>query len=112
MAMISISGLALMFIINIALIPVLGNQAAAYANLGAYIFICFMSYYQGQKYFPIPYPVLKMCGYLGLSVSLVFTLPLFYAYFNLRHLISDFISAVIVILFCLLIYVTEGKKLK
>ncbi len=110
MALISISGLVMMITLNIILIPELGNSAAAYANLCSYFGICAISYYQGQKHFPIPYPILKMFLYLSVCVGLVWILPLVYSYFNIGFYPEHIISLIIILCFCGIVYFKEIKK--
>ena len=110
MAVISISGLVMMISLNIFLIPVLGNSAAAYANLCSYLFICGISYYQGQKHFPIPYPILKMFLYLFTCIGLVWLLPLVYLYFNIGFIPEHIISLLVILLFCGMVYFKEIKN--
>lgn len=105
MALVSISGMLLMIILNILLIPAYGNKAAAYANLTAYGFICGMAYVQGQKKFPIPYKLTQMCIWLISAVVLVYVLPLLYGFFKLDPLISSLISATVILLYGYAAYV-------
>jgi O-antigen/teichoic acid export membrane protein len=109
MAAISISGLALMIAINVFLVPILGNSSAAIANLISYLFICAVSYYQGQKHFPIPYPVFKMTTYLLFCILLVWTLPLIYANFGFGFWIQHGISLLLLSGFCGFVYLKEIK---
>jgi O-antigen/teichoic acid export membrane protein len=110
MAVISISGLVIMIVLNIFLIPVLGNSAAAYANLCSYFFICMIAYFQGQKYFPIPYPIFKMSLYLSACIALVWIFPLIYQELSLGFITEHVISFFIVIGFCFWVYFAEVKK--
>ncbi|MBK9109993.1 MAG: polysaccharide biosynthesis C-terminal domain-containing protein [Saprospiraceae bacterium] len=81
MAIVSVFGMLLMLVLNVLLIPYLGNSSAAYANLTAYLFICAMAYYQGQKKYPIPYPILKMTMWLLATVLTVVFIPGIYTFF-------------------------------
>ncbi len=109
MAAISISGLMMMITLNIFLVPVLGNSAAAYSNLISYFFICTISYYQGQKNFPIPYPLFKIAAYLVFCILVVWLLPIVYANFGFGYWTQHIISFLIVLLFCVFIYFNEIK---
>lgn len=107
MAAISISGLVLMLVINIFLIPLLGNSSAAYANLISYLFICVVSYYQGQKHFPIPYPVLKMAAYLTYCILIVNIMPILFNHFTIGFWMQHAISFAIIFSFCGFIFLNE-----
>ena len=69
---ISFGGAAITIILNIALIPVLGYMGCAWATLACYFSMAVACYYFGQKFYPIPYPVITIAGYLVLAISLVY----------------------------------------
>lgn len=106
-AWISFSGMLLMILLNIILIPYLGNASAAYANLACYLFICAMSYYQGQKYFPIPYKLWRMSSYLIVCVLISIAIPKVYALMDLSFWFRQFGSLVILMLFVGVVYTLE-----
>ncbi len=110
MAVISISGMLLMFVLNILLIPYFANSAAAYANLAAYFYITAMSYLQGQKNYPIPYPILKMSMYLLVCVLVSLGAPKLYAFMGLSFWMKPLCSMVILSAFALYVYFFEWKK--
>lgn len=55
---------------NWFLIPVWGYYACAWGTLLCYAVMMWLSYYWGQKHYPIPYAISKLLSYLG--VMLVF----------------------------------------
>ena len=59
--------LTLLFI----LIPIMGYLGAAYATLICYISIAALSYYFGNKYFPVPYQLVNGLIYIGLASALI-----------------------------------------
>ncbi|RDC64648.1 oligosaccharide flippase family protein [Adhaeribacter pallidiroseus] len=69
---ISFGGAAITIILNIALIPVLGYIGCAWATLVCYFSMAVTCYYFGQKYYPVPYPIITMAGYLALAIGLVY----------------------------------------
>lgn len=52
------------------LIPKIGFMGAAWATLGAYGSMMIISYFLGQKHYPVPYDLKKISLYLVLSISL------------------------------------------
>ena len=110
MALVSISGMVLMVVLNIIMIPYFGNRSAAYANLACYIFISFMSYYQGQKNYPIPYPIFKMSAYLISAVLIAWILPVFYQSIEAGVYVKHLISFFIIMLYCSFVYYFEFRK--
>ncbi|MBI3220391.1 MAG: polysaccharide biosynthesis C-terminal domain-containing protein [Bacteroidetes bacterium] len=52
---------------NYWLIPILGFTGSSWAALFCYAFMAIICYYFGQKFFPIPYQVIKMMSYLVIT---------------------------------------------
>ncbi len=67
-AVITIVGAAITIALNILLIPKLHYTGAAIATFCCYLFMMVSSYWLGQKYYPVPYPVKKLIAYLVLVV--------------------------------------------
>ncbi|MDR1739897.1 MAG: oligosaccharide flippase family protein [Bacteroidales bacterium] len=69
-AVIAVIGSALSIGLNVVLIPVFGYHGAAWAALACYFAITAISYFTGQKYYPVNYPLGRIFFYLLLAVSL------------------------------------------
>ena len=69
-AYISIVGAVVTLTINFLLIKHLSYVGSAIATIAAYGTMMFISYKLGNKYYPIPYDMKKICLYLGLSILL------------------------------------------
>ncbi len=79
-AYISIVGAFITLIINYLLIPQFSYMGSAIATLAAYGTMMAISYWLGQKKYPIPYDMPKILGYLSVSVvlsGLSFYIPMF-----------------------------------
>ena len=79
-AYISIVGAIVTLLLNFLLIPVLGYVGSAIATIFAYGIMMLISYFLGQKKYPIPYDKKRISLYLGLSIvlgGLSFYVPLF-----------------------------------
>jgi len=77
-ANISIVGAVITITLNFILIPYISYMGSAIATIAAYGTMMVVSYYLGNKYYPIPYDMKKICLYLGLSIilsSLSFYVP-------------------------------------
>ncbi len=69
-AYISLVGAAITITLNFVLIPHISYVGSAIATIAAYGAMMIISYYLGNKYYPIPYDMKKICLYLGLSITL------------------------------------------
>lgn len=65
---ISLAGAVLTIALNLLLIPLISYTGSAIATLAAYGLMMLLSFYFGQKYYPIPYNLKKIGGYLSLSI--------------------------------------------
>jgi len=69
-AYIAMVGAAITISLNILLVPIFGIIGAAWATLACYVTIVVISYFLGQKHFPIPYPVKALMLYLCFALAL------------------------------------------
>ena len=99
-AYISIVGAVITLVLNFLLIPSHSYLGSAIATLAAYGSMMLISYYLGNKYYPIPYDFKKIGGYLGLSV--LFSVISFY-YFRENY----FVGIGLLVLFLYFIYHNE-----
>jgi len=79
-ANISIVGAVITIALNFILIPYISYVGSAIATIAAYGTMMVISYYLGNKYYPIPYDMKKISLYLGLSITLSclsFYVPIF-----------------------------------
>ncbi|WP_338409492.1 polysaccharide biosynthesis C-terminal domain-containing protein [uncultured Flavobacterium sp.] len=77
---ISIVGAIITLALNFLLIPIWSYMGSAIATLSAYGSMMIISYYLGNKYYPIPYDMKKIMQYLGIAIllsGLSFYVPLF-----------------------------------
>jgi O-antigen/teichoic acid export membrane protein len=73
-----LGGAAITLLLNFILIPTIGFMGSAWATLSCYFLMMVTSYFLGQKYFPIQYPIKKISyqvliaiGFYGLSTLFV-----------------------------------------
>lgn len=79
-AVISLVGAFLTLLLNFCLVPYMSYYGSAIATIAAYGSMMFISYYMGQKQYPIPYEIEKIGKYLGIAIlfsALSFYVPMF-----------------------------------
>jgi len=69
-AIISTIGAVITILANIILVPLLGYTGSAWATLICYTSMAIICYFMGAKYYPIPYQVRRLLGYIGLALAL------------------------------------------
>lgn len=105
-AYISIVGAIITLVLNFILIKNLSYLGSAIATIAAYGSMLLLSYYLGRKRYPIPYDMKRILTYLSLSILLS---ALAFYVDAIRE--NYYIKFVFLILFLLLIYVSEKKTL-
>ncbi|MFV5694214.1 lipopolysaccharide biosynthesis protein [Flavobacterium sp. LB3P122] len=103
-AYISIVGAIITLVLNYLLIPTMSYYGSAIATIAAYGSMMFISYYLGNKYYPIPYDIMKIGGYLGLSIG--FSAISFYGFRE-----NYFVGIPLLLTFMYFIYYNEKEML-
>jgi len=109
-AIISIIGAVLTIALNIIFVPKYGYTASAWATLAAYAGMMFISYFFGQKFFPIRYNFRALFVYSILALGLYLFSLLFRGIENFYlHLL---LNNLLILLFALIIYKLELNSIK
>lgn len=103
-AYISIVGAIVTIGLNLALIPKYSYMGSAIATLAAYGSMMLISWYLGNKYYPVPYNLKKIGGYLLLST--VLSLVYFYGFRQ-----NYFVGIGAIVIFAGFIYYNEKEIL-
>jgi O-antigen/teichoic acid export membrane protein len=99
----SIIGAIVTISFNLIMIPKFGFIAAAWATLAAYGVMMVLSYLLGQKYYPVPYNLKQILGYLSIAIVL-----------SLVALSTDanyYVNTILVLVFLGLIVLFEKKEI-
>ncbi|MCL6460739.1 MAG: polysaccharide biosynthesis C-terminal domain-containing protein, partial [Flavobacterium micromati] len=99
-AYISIVGAIITLVLNFLLIPTLSYYGSAIATIAAYGSMMGISYYFGNKYYPIPYDINKIGMYLLISIG--FSAISFYGFRE-----NYFVGIPLLMLFLYFIYHNE-----
>ena len=108
--LITLIGAAITLVVNFAFIPKFGMYACAWATLAAYFSMMVISYFMGQKYFPVPYNMKKLLAYLGVMLLLFFAqrLVVYLTPNVVVHLLS---ASVLMLLFLRLVFEAEKAEI-
>ncbi len=109
-AFISVAGAVITIVINVIFVPAYSYMACAWATLAAYGGMMILSYFWGQKYFPINYNVRAMTVYAALSLGL-YLVSLTYA--DMESLpVKILLNNLLIGIFVWIIYKLEISNLK
>lgn len=106
-AMISTAGALITILANIILVPLWGYTGSAWATLICYVSMAVICYFMGAKYYPIPYQVKRLMGYVGFALVLYFVstyLPFAAGYVKYAS------SAILLLIFVVVAFLLERKN--
>jgi len=109
-AFISVAGAIITIIINLIFVPAYSYIACAWATLAAYGGMMILSYFWGQKNFPIKYNIRAMSVYAGITLCL-YILSLSYS--GMENLAGKIIlNNLLILIFVWVVYKLEINNLK
>ncbi|MGN0282127.1 MAG: oligosaccharide flippase family protein [Prevotella sp.] len=103
-------GCAVLIIINVVFVPEYGYMACAWAGFAGYGTAMLLSYFVGQKYYPIAYPLADMVRYIVLA--LVFFAGMVMLKDVLNVVISLLVNTLLIGVFLLYIFKKEKFRIK
>ena len=104
-AYISIVGAIVTLVLNYILIPKYSYYGSAIATISAYGSMMLISYFLGNKYYPIPYDMNKIGAYLGISI--LFSAISFYGFRE-----NYFVGIPLLLAFVYFVYHSEKSTIK
>lgn len=108
-AYIALIGAGLTIILNIIFIPIYGYIACAVVTLIVYFIQMVISYFLGQKHYPIPYNLVRFFTYGGLSILIYVAV----SYINLEFGILQIITHNgLILLFITFVFLKERQSKK
>lgn len=90
-ASIAVLGTVITIVLNMVLLPWLGVVGSAWAALICYLVMCVTSYIQGQRYFPVPYRIWRMVGWIAGAMAMYVVME------GMRKLYGDRLAANILV---------------
>jgi O-antigen/teichoic acid export membrane protein len=108
-AILTIFGALITISLNIYWIPKIGYVGSAWATLICYASMMIVSYFWGNKHYPVNYDLKRILGYLGLSVTLYFITVFFKTESSIINL---FFNNLILLIFIAIVWKLEKKGLK
>jgi O-antigen/teichoic acid export membrane protein len=109
-AMIAIFGAVITIVVNVIFIPRYSYMACAWATLAAYAGMMFLSYYLGQKFFPIKYN-LRAIGTYAVITLLLYVLSLTYG--GMQNVsLKLTLNNLLIVIFGWIVYKLEFQNLK
>ena len=108
-AYLSIFGAIITLVLNYWWIPIFGYMGSAWATFICYFAMMVLSYFVGQKHYPVNYDLIRIFGSLGLYVLLFFVSE--YLYVDSKPMRLT-VNSIYLIGFVLVVYVSERRVTK
>jgi O-antigen/teichoic acid export membrane protein len=108
-AYISVTGAVVTIILNFLLIPVFGYKGSAFALLICFFGMMVVSYFLGQKYYPIPYNLKRIFAYFFI-VTIIYLISRFTV--DINPVLKYSSNTYLLILFVFSVYMLEKIELK
>lgn len=105
----AVFGAVITIVLNFIWIPTINYEGSAFATIICYASMMLLSYYFGQKYYPVPYNIKKIIFYLGSAFGIYYAttfLP------ELDLTVSLSIKSVIFFSYLFMVYLIERKGLQ
>lgn len=108
-AYISILGAVITITLNFILIPLIGYKGSAAALLTAFFIMMIVSYYLGQKHYPVPYNLRRIAVYF-VGAGVIYVMSFFTV--EQSAVIKFPVNTILLTLFFVFIYILEKKQIK
>ena len=105
-------GTAITIGLSFVLIPAMGVIGSAWTALACYIFMVITAYLLGQKYYPIPYKVGRMAGWIAGAMVLYFLMEWLRRFYAEQLVVILAVNSILVCLYVYLLYRMEGHLLR
>jgi len=107
-AYVSVAGAAINVVLLFALVPRFGYEGAAWAHLVCYGSMVLMSYVLGRRYYPVPYDLARVGGYVALGLLLYGSSQLLVDQSGWNALAA---GTLLMTVFLVLVFVFDGRAL-
>lgn len=107
-ALFALAGCIVLLAINLWGIPRYSYMACAWGGVGGYGTAMLLSYFVGQKYYPIPYPLRSLAGYAAITAVFYYLMTLVPSEWPEWQYVA--LSTVLILVFAALIYKKELRK--
>ncbi|HRX10775.1 MAG TPA: polysaccharide biosynthesis C-terminal domain-containing protein, partial [Draconibacterium sp.] len=108
-AYVAIFGAVITVLLNVLLIPVMGYMGSAISTFLGFLIMMIVSYFLGQKYYPVPYPLKRIFTYF-LIAGIIYLISIYTNAFIsvLKYVINTFL----LLIFFLSVFIFENRELK
>jgi O-antigen/teichoic acid export membrane protein len=101
-------GCAVLILVNVVFVPQYGYIACAWGGFAGYATCMVLSYFVGQKQYPIDYPILQITGYVFMAAIIYFAM--WFIAKEWSPVVSIVCNTILIMAFLMYIYLMEFRK--
>ena len=109
-ALFSLAGCFMLFAVNLWGIPQYSYMACAWGGVAGYGTAMLLSYFVGQRLYPIPYPLRSLAAYTAVAAVFYYAITLIPSEWPAWQYVG--ISSVLILAYAALIYKKELRKIQ
>lgn len=111
-AWIACTGTIITVVLSFLLIRSIGEIGSAWTALACYMFMVFACYFLGQKFYPIPYKMGRMLGWIVIALILYFIMEWLRRFYIGEIAIIISVNTIVILTYVFLVYVFEKSLLR
>lgn len=112
-ALVSFAGAVITLVLNYLWIPTYSYVGSAWATLICYFSMAVISYWLGQQYYPVPYPLRRIASFLALALTFFLLSDMLKEILVLKSVyIVLFVNTILMALYFFIIYKMEQKQIQ
>lgn len=108
---VAVGGAAITIVLNLWWIPRIGYMGSAWATLVCYAAMSVACWWLGQKYYPVPYDLRRMSGYVLLALGLYLGSEVLAEKTGLGGIVLWIVNTLFLLLFAGVVWKAEGKSI-
>lgn len=111
-AWIALGGTVITVILSIVLIPALGVVGSAWTALACYFFMVAMCYLLGQRFYPVPYQIGRMAGWIAIAILIYFVMEWLRSFYPDQLPVILAVNTALILTYCAAVLFFEKSLLK
>jgi len=97
--------------LSFVLIPRMGIIGSAWTALACYLFMVIVAFLLGQKYYPIPYKIFRMAGWIGMALGVYFLMEWLRGFYEGQVVVVLLVNTLLMGGYVFIIYLFEKPLL-
>jgi len=106
-AFIACIGMIITVVLSYLLIKTLGPVGSAWTALGCYVFMVVTAYLLGQKFYPIPYKIWRMLGWIVVAIMIYFVMEWLRGFYEGQLAVIIVVNTILIFIYIIIVFLTE-----